>query len=67
MCVLDNSIPNSHGDDAEEKVRNEDQRYVNDDEQAACVMLASMSHKFLNATWEYGCPYYGYAFQIMFW
>jgi hypothetical protein len=50
LCVLDNSILNSHGDDAEEKVRNEGQRYVNDDEQVACVMLASMSHKFLNAT-----------------
>jgi hypothetical protein len=46
LYVLENSIPNSSTEDAEEKVRNGHQRHVDDNEQAACVMLVSMSPEF---------------------
>ena len=36
--VLENLIPNAPADDAEEKIRNEHQRHVDDDEQTVCVM-----------------------------
>jgi hypothetical protein len=43
LYVLENPVPNAPAKDVEEEVRNEHQRHVNDDEQAAYVMLASMS------------------------
>jgi len=45
LHVLENPIPNTLVKDAEEEVRNEHQRYVDDDEQAASLMLASLSPK----------------------
>jgi hypothetical protein len=43
LYVLENPIQNTPIEDVDEKVRNEHQRRVDDDEQAACVMLANMS------------------------
>jgi len=43
LYILENPISNALAKDAEEEVRNEHQRNVDDDEQTACVMLASMS------------------------
>ena len=45
LHVLENPIPNTPVKDAEEEIRNEHQRYVDDDEQAASLMLASLSPK----------------------
>jgi hypothetical protein len=42
LYVLENSIPNASTENAEEKVRNEHQRHVDDNEQNTCVMLASI-------------------------
>jgi hypothetical protein len=43
LYVLENLVPNAPAKDAEEEVKNEYQSHVDDDEQAAYVMLASMS------------------------
>jgi hypothetical protein len=43
LYILENPISNALAKDAEEEVRNEHQHNVDDDEQTACVMLASMS------------------------
>jgi hypothetical protein len=45
LYILENPISNALAKDAEEEVRNEHQRHVDDDEQTACVILASMSPK----------------------
>jgi ATP-dependent DNA ligase len=45
LYVLENSVPIVIAENAEEEVRNELQRHVDDNEHVACVMLASMSPK----------------------
>ena len=55
MYVLENPILNIVFKDVEEKVKNEHECHVDDDEQIVYVVLASMS------IWEYRCLYYDYA------
>jgi hypothetical protein len=45
LYILENPIPNTPADDAEEEVRNKHQHRVDEDEQTTCVMLASISPK----------------------
>jgi len=45
LYILENPIPNTPTGDVEEEVRNKHQHRVDEDEQTACVMLASMSPK----------------------
>ena len=45
LYVLENPIPNSPTEDVKEDVRNEHHCQVDDNEQVACVMLASISPK----------------------
>jgi hypothetical protein len=45
LYVIENQIPNAPTEDAKEEIRNEHQCYVNDDDQAICVMLANISTK----------------------
>jgi hypothetical protein len=42
---LENLNSNAHVEDAEEEVRNEYQRHVDDDEHTACMMLSNISPK----------------------
>jgi len=45
LFVLENTILNAPAEDTKEKVMNEHQCYVDDDEQVVCVMLANISHE----------------------